>query len=183
MDPAELVKELNNCFIAFDNIIGKYNLEKIKTIGDSYMCAGGIPSPDSDHVYNIILASLEIQQYIIENNKRKADEGLAPWELRIGIHVGPVVAGVVGKRKYAYDIWGSTVNIASRMESNGLPGRVNISADTYELVKDRFECSYRGKIDAKNVGEIDMYFVDRELSYPLNLKNTTIQIQEREIVA
>ncbi len=161
LSPEELVTELNTCFIAFDTIIEKYNLEKIKTIGDSYMCAGGIPSPDKDRVFNIINASLDIQEYILANNKRRADAGLEPWDLRIGIHVGPVVAGVVGKKKYAYDIWGSTVNIASRMESNGAPGQVNISATTYELIKNDFNCSYRGKIYAKNVGEIDMYFVSR----------------------
>ena len=160
LSPEELVEELNACFIAFDEIIGKYNLEKIKTIGDSYMCAGGIPTPDEQQAFNMVNASLEIQEYIIRNNKRRTDSGLEPWDLRIGIHVGPLVAGVVGKKKYAYDIWGSTVNIASRMESNGEPGRVNISASTYELIKDRFTCSYRGKIYAKNVGEIDMYFVD-----------------------
>lgn len=163
MSPQDLVEELNSCFIAFDNIIGKYNLEKIKTIGDAYMCAGGIPVPDKRHAYNIVKASLEIQEYILQNNKRKVEAGLESWDLRLGIHVGPIVAGVVGKRKYAYDIWGSTVNIASRMESNGEPGRVNISATTYELVKDEFECSYRGKIYAKNVGEVDMYFVESEI--------------------
>ena len=139
------------------------HLEKIKTIGDAYMCAGGIPVPDDRHAYNIVKASLEIQEYIILNNKRKVEAGLEAWDLRLGVHVGPIVAGVVGKRKYAYDIWGSTVNIASRMESNGAPGRVNISASTYELVKDEFECSYRGKIYAKNVGDVDMYFVEREI--------------------
>jgi class 3 adenylate cyclase len=92
-------------------------------------------------------------------NEQRILEGLSPWELRIGIHIGPIVAGVVGKKKYAYDIWGSTVNIASRMETNGEPGQVNISAATYELVKDHFDCTYRGKIYAKNIGEIDMYFV------------------------
>jgi class 3 adenylate cyclase/tetratricopeptide (TPR) repeat protein len=163
MTPQDLVEELNKCFIAFDQIIGKYNLEKIKTIGDAYMCAGGIPSPDSRHAYNMVRASLEIQEYIIENNRRKVEAGLEAWDLRLGLHVGPIVAGVVGKRKYAYDIWGSTVNIASRMESNGEPGRVNISASTYEIIKDEFECSYRGKIYAKNVGDIDMYFVEREI--------------------
>ncbi len=168
MTPQDLVEELNRCFIAFDHIIGKYNLEKIKTIGDAYMCAGGIPLPDSRHAYNMVKASLEIQDYILQNNKRKEQQGLEPWDLRVGLHVGPIVAGVVGKRKYAYDIWGSTVNIASRMESNGEPGRVNISASTYELVKDEFECSYRGKIYAKNVGEIDMYFVEKELIVPVN---------------
>ena len=164
MSPRRLVEELNTCFIAFDSIIEKYHLEKIKTIGDSYMCAGGIPTPYKQHAYNIVKASLEIQQYIILNNERKIEAGLEPWDLRVGIHVGPVVAGVVGKKKYAYDIWGSTVNIASRLESNGEPGQVNISASTYELVKDKFICSYRGKIYAKNVGEVDMYFVESEIS-------------------
>ncbi len=163
MSPQELVEELNACFITFDNIIEKYNLEKIKTIGDSYMCAGGIPTPDETHVFNMIEASLEIQRYIVQNNLRREEAGLQPWDLRIGIHVGPLVAGVVGKKKYAYDIWGSTVNIASRMESNGEPGQVNISADTYEIVKEKYKCTYRGKIYAKNVGEIDMYFVGGEV--------------------
>jgi class 3 adenylate cyclase/tetratricopeptide (TPR) repeat protein len=164
MSPQDLVEELNTCFKAFDHIIGKYNLEKIKTIGDAYMCAGGIPSPDDRHAHNMVKASLEIQEYIKQNNKRKVEEGKEAWDLRLGLHVGPIVAGVVGKKKYAYDIWGSTVNVASRMESNGEPGRVNISAATYELIKDEFECSYRGKIYAKNVGEIDMYFVDAVLN-------------------
>jgi class 3 adenylate cyclase len=128
------------------------------------MCAGGIPTPDENHVYNIIKAGIEMQQYILHNNQRRADKGLPPWDIRIGIHVGPIVAGVVGKKKYAYDIWGSTVNIASRMESNGEPGQVNISSTTYEIIKDRYACKHRGKIYAKNVGEIDMYFIEQELS-------------------
>lgn len=165
MNPEHLVEELNEWFMAFDDIVSKYNLEKIKTIGDSYMCAGGIPSPYPGHAYNIVKAGLEIQDHIAAKNKTTKAAGLTPWDLRVGIHVGPLVAGVVGRSKYAYDIWGSTVNIASRMESNGEAGRVNISAQTYELVKDRFICSYRGKIDAKNVGEVDMYFVEREI-YP-----------------
>jgi class 3 adenylate cyclase len=135
MAPQDLVKELNACFMTFDNIIEKYNLEKIKTIGDSYMCAGGIPTPGNDHVLNMIKASLEIKDFMIQANKKRREEGLESWYLRIGIHVGPVVAGVVGKKKYAYDIWGSSVNIASRMESNGEPGKVNISSATYELIK------------------------------------------------
>lgn len=163
MSPQEVVSELNECFIAFDEIIGKYNLEKIKTIGDSYMCAGGIPTLDDDHVINIVRASMEIQQYIIVWNKERVENNLPPWEIRIGINTGPLVAGVVGKKKYAYDIWGGTVNIASRMESNGEPGKVNVSAGTYELIKDKFACTYRGKIYAKNIGEIDMYFVDNEI--------------------
>ncbi|MEO6135036.1 MAG: adenylate/guanylate cyclase domain-containing protein [Ginsengibacter sp.] len=163
MPPQELVEELNTWFMAFDNIISKYNLEKIKTIGDSYMCAGGIPTPDDQHPYNIVKAGLEIQEHIISQNEIRKQNGKAPWDLRIGIHVGPLVAGVVGRMKYAYDIWGSTVNIASRMESNSEAGRVNISAQTYALVKDNFNCSYRGKIYAKNVGEVDMYFVEQEI--------------------
>lgn len=165
MPPHLLVEELNTWFMAFDNIIAKYNLEKIKTIGDSYMCAGGIPTPSENHVYNIVKAGLEIQRHIIRKNEIRKQNGVEPWDLRIGIHVGPVVAGVVGKMKYAYDVWGSTVNIASRMESNGQPGQVNISAQTYELIKDRFNCSYRGKINAKNVGEVDMYFVEKEIGH------------------
>ncbi|MEO6705967.1 MAG: adenylate/guanylate cyclase domain-containing protein, partial [Ginsengibacter sp.] len=164
MPPQILVEELNSWFIAFDNIIAKYNLEKIKTIGDSYMCAGGIPTPNKNHFFHIVKAGLEIQKHIIAKNKIRKENGLDPWDLRIGIHVGPVVAGVVGRMKYAYDIWGSTVNIASRMESNGEPGQVNISAQTYELIKEKFTCSYRGKIHAKNVGEVDMYFVDKEIN-------------------
>jgi adenylate cyclase len=163
MSPQDVVSELNDCFIAFDDIIDKYKLEKIKTIGDAYMCAGGIPTEDDGHVVRIIKASLEIQQWMLSRNKVREQMSLPAWEMRIGINTGPIVAGVVGKRKYAYDIWGSAVNVASRMESNGEPGRVNISAATHELVKHKFACTYRGKIFAKNIGEIDMFFVDREI--------------------
>ena len=178
MSPKELVEELDACFIAFDGIIEKYQLEKIKTIGDSYMCAGGIPTPDATHVLKIVKAGLEIQHYISEYNQKRQEKGLEPWNIRIGIHVGPIVAGVVGKKKYAYDIWGSTVNIASRMESNGEPGKVNISSATYELIKDYYECSYRGKISAKNIGEIDMYFIDHEHTIP-----KTLLLNEKEEIS
>ena len=166
MQPQELVEELSTCFVVFDEIMEKYNLEKIKTIGDAYMCAGGIPTPDENHVENMIRAGIEMRNYALRHNQKRMDAGLVPWEMRIGIHVGPVVAGVVGKRKYAYDIWGSTVNIASRMESNGEPGKINISSSVYELVKDRFVCSYRGKINAKNIGDIDMYFLEGRAGLP-----------------
>lgn len=161
LTPQDLVTELNECFMAFDDVIEKHGLEKIKTIGDSYMCAGGIPVANEDHFINIINAGIEIQEYMQVRNIKRVAMGLPAWELRIGIHTGPIVAGVVGRKKYAYDIWGSTVNIASRMESNGEPGKVNISASTYNLVKDYFDCSYRGKISAKNIGEIEMYFVEK----------------------
>jgi class 3 adenylate cyclase len=162
MSPSELVEELNECFIAFDSIAEKYGLEKIKTIGDSYMCASNLPSDLPDHFYKMIKGGMEMQQFIEGWNAGRLIEGKEPWQIRIGVHAGPVVAGVVGKKKYAYDIWGSTVNIASRMESSGTPGKVNISEFTYEKVKDRFECVHRGKISAKNVGDMEMYYVESE---------------------
>lgn len=172
MSPDELVAELDACFIAFDGIIEKYKLEKIKTIGDSYMCAGGIPVRDDNHIMNMVKAGLEIQQYVADHNSSRIQRGLRPWGVRIGIHVGPVIAGVVGKKKYAYDIWGSTVNIASRMESNGEPGRVNVSNAVFEVIKDQYACSYRGKVSAKNIGEIDMYFIEQKSNGKLNLTRT-----------
>ncbi|WP_336515996.1 adenylate/guanylate cyclase domain-containing protein [Pollutibacter soli] len=159
MSSQEVVAELNACFIAFDDIVEKYRLEKIKTIGDAYMCASGIPTPYDEYLLNMMKAALEIRQVMKQRNSERIKDGFMPWELRIGIHVGPLVAGVVGKKKYAYDIWGSTVNIASRMESNGEPGEINISETLYMLIKDHYHCHYRGKIYAKNVGEIDMYFL------------------------
>jgi adenylate cyclase len=165
MSPQDLVSQLSECFVAFDSIIDKYGLEKIKTIGDAYMCAGGIPSKGEKNTYRIVKAAIEIQQWVEQNNMKRVRNNLEPWDIRIGVHTGPLVAGVVGKKKYAYDIWGTTVNIASRMESNGEPGKVNISAAAYQLVKEDFECVYRGKITAKNIGDIDMYFVDKELDH------------------
>lgn len=163
LTPVELVTELNDYFTAFDDISEKYKLEKIKTIGDSYMCAGGLPTRNNTHPFDTVRAAIEMQQFVIVKNKsRSKDED--HWELRAGIHSGPIMAGVVGKKKYAYDIWGSTVNVASRMESAGEPGKVNISSDTFELVKDKFKCHYRGKVSAKSVGDIDMYFVENEIT-------------------
>jgi adenylate cyclase len=149
--------------------MGKYNLEKIKTIGDAYMCAGGIPTTNDTHPLDAVKAALAMQAYMEKRQREKNITGIAGWELRIGIHTGPVVAGVVGKKKYAYDIWGDTVNIASRMESNGEPGKVNISASTYRQVSEHYQCLYRGKISAKNIGEVDMYFVESKIVSLLNL--------------
>ena len=128
------------------------------------MCAGGIPTEDDNHLLNIIKASLEMQKFISRRNVEKRKMDLPEWNIRIGVNTGPIVAGVVGRKKYAYDIWGATVNIASRMESNGEPGRVNISSATYEMIKGDYECTYRGKIFAKNIGEIDMYFIENEVN-------------------
>ena len=159
--PAEqLVAELDYCFKAFDNIIDKYGLEKIKTIGDAYMCAGGLPMPNQDNAKLAVQAAIEIQDFLEEWNKQKAQEQKPHFEARVGIHTGPIVAGVVGTKKFAYDIWGDTVNVAARMESKGEIKKINISGATYELIKDDFECTYRGMINVKNKGEIAMYFVE-----------------------
>jgi len=160
LTPEQLVAELNQCFLQFDHIIDKHNLEKIKTIGDAYMCAGGIPVANTTNPADVVKAGLEIKAYMDRIKAEREANGQDYWELRIGIHTGKVIAGVVGKNKFAYDIWGDAVNTASRMESSGEPGKVNISGDTFELVKDQFNCVYRGKIKAKNKGDIDMYFVE-----------------------
>jgi class 3 adenylate cyclase len=124
------------------------------------MCAGGLPVKNNTNALDVVNAAIEILSFITTHLAQRAQEGKEQFEIRIGIHTGPVVAGIVGVKKFAYDIWGDTVNTASRLESSGMPGKINISGTTYERIKDSFPCTYRGKIQAKNKGEIDMYFVD-----------------------
>lgn len=161
LSAGELVNEINHCFRGFDQIIEKYGIEKIKTIGDAYMAAGGLPVPSENSIKNTVLAALEMQQFIADRKKQNEIAGKAAFEMRVGIHTGPVVAGIVGVKKFQYDIWGDTVNTASRVESNGEPGRVNISHNTYHYLKDDPDLVFesRGKIAAKGKGEMEMYFV------------------------
>jgi class 3 adenylate cyclase len=159
----ELVSELNYFYCEFDRIIGKYGIEKIKTVGDSYMCAGGLNFTKEFDAANIVLAAFEINDFIQEHMKSQVSDEKPAISMRIGIHTGPVIAGIVGIKKFAYDIWGDTVNVASRMETAGEPGKVNISGQTYELIQDKFNCTPRGKIKVKNKGLVEMYFVESKI--------------------
>lgn len=161
LTPDKLIRELHEVFSQFDWIMEKYGLEKLKTIGDSYMYAGGVPLVNDTHEIDAVLSALEIRSFIDQLNKKKALSGRPVFEIRIGINTGQLMAGVVGKKKYVYDVWGDSVNLASRMESSGEKGRVNISESTYARIKDYFETEARGQIMAKNKGTVNMYFVKR----------------------
>jgi adenylate cyclase len=170
MSPQRLVEEINVCFKAFDTIAEKYQIEKIKTIGDSYMAAGGMANPGQDSLKNTVLAGLEMQAFITQRSIENQQAQLPSFQMRVGVHAGPIVAGIVGVKKFQYDVWGDTVNTASRMESNGAVGKVNISEALYELLKDEddFTFQHRGSIEAKGKGEINMYFVEKMM--PLYLE-------------
>ncbi len=163
MKPHELVQELHNCFSEFDSITEKHGLEKIKTIGDSYMCVGGIPEFIDTHIEDTLMAALEIMNFIEQRYEAKLMEGVPYWRARIGIHVGPAITGVVGSRKFTYDIWGDTVNTASRMESNSESGKINLSDSAYQYLKNNklLQFENRGKIGVKGKGDLEMFFVDK----------------------
>jgi adenylate cyclase len=159
LSPQELVSELHFCFKAFDGIVEKHGLEKIKTIGDAYMAVSGLPMASGAHAHNAARAAIEIRQFIQARKQTNPDS----FDIRIGLNSGPVVAGIVGVKKFAYDIWGDTVNTAARMESNSEPGKINISQSTFALINNDFTCIHRGQLMAKNKGEIDMYFLERDV--------------------
>lgn len=158
MKPNELVHELNEIFKYFDGIVDEYCLEKLKIIGDSYMAGGGFPDESSDHALKVVKAALMMQEYITERNRNS----LYKWPMRVGVHSGNVVAGVIGKNKMTYDVWGTTVNIANRMESNGRPGKVNVSSATFNLIKEQYNCEFHDSLKINEKKKIEMYFVISE---------------------
>ena len=172
LSPQQLVDELHACFSAFDDIITKYHIEKIKTVGDAYLAVSGLPMGNLNHAVDVVNAAIEIRDFMA-NRKKKHEPKVLPFGedlggaetfgVRIGVHSGSVVAGIVGVKKFAYDIWGDTVNTAARMEQNSEAGKINISEVSYQLVKDKFACVYRGEIEAKNKGKLKMYFVERPI--------------------
>jgi class 3 adenylate cyclase/ActR/RegA family two-component response regulator len=160
MSPDELVSQLDECFRGFDRIIEKHDVEKIKTIGDCYMCASGLPTANVDHAIQAVKVAIDMQNFMQGFNSLKKIQGIPPFEIRIGIHSGPVVSGVVGTKKFAYDIWGDTVNITAQMEQKSEPSKINISETTFHKIQHQFETEYRGKIQIKNKTELNMYFVN-----------------------
>ena len=170
MNPEQLIDELDRFFIYFDELVERYNIEKIKTIGDAYMCAGGLPEANRTNPVDVVLAAMAMQTYVkgMQHPNRNNEFGF--WELRIGIHSGSVISGMIGHKKRYFDIWGDSVNIASRMESSGIAGEINITGITYNLIKDFFVCEYRGKMPIKYKGETDMYFV-KEIIPSLSVNN------------
>ena len=163
MTPDELVSSLDSYFEAFDQIIAGSKVEKIKTIGDAYVCVGGVPIANENNPEEVVRLGLKFQQAVFKLKEERERDGRICFDVRIGIHTGPLVAGVIGIKKFAYDIWGDTVNMAARMQQHGEAYQINISEDTYEIIKHKFTCSYRGKVDVQGKGPVSMYFVDKEV--------------------
>ena len=175
MPPKQLVGELHICFKAFDEILGKYDIEKIKTVGDAYLAVAGLPLANPNHAHDIVAAATEIRDFM---QQRKEQLGNETFSVRLGVNTGSVVAGIVGVTKYAYDIWGDAVNIAARMEQCSEDGKINISETTYELIKDKYECEYRGKVEAKNKGNVDMYYlVGQKDTVPLSVSLNSEEVK------
>ena len=156
----QLVRDLDEYFTVFDRIIEKYELEKLKTIGDAYMCVSGIPQEREDHAIRMIKAAIDIRDAVELMFEERSAKGKDAWHIRIGIHSGSAVAGIIGESKFSFDIWGDNVNTAARMESSSEPGKINISETTYQIIQKQVECTFRGKVEAKNKGEMNMYFVE-----------------------
>ncbi len=158
--PEALVRELHECFTEFDRIVASYGVEKLKTIGDGYMCVAGIPNRCIRHAHDMVRAAVDIRSFVSKRRAERIARGEAYWDIRIGIHSGPVVAGVVGLNKFAYDVWGATVNIAARMETASESGRINISRRTHDLIAGEYHCTFRGKIPVRNHEPVEMFFVE-----------------------
>jgi class 3 adenylate cyclase len=172
VSPQELIKELNFCFTKFDEIIEKYSLERIKTIGDCYMAAGGVPSPNRSNALDIVMAALEIQNWMENERKEREKKGGTYWQVRLGIHTGDLVSGVIGISRFAYDVWGNTVNLAARLETGGEVGRVHISESTFQDIQGFFDFEAREPIEAKNIGWVNTYFVQQLKEVYQDAQNT-----------
>jgi adenylate cyclase len=161
MEPASVIDQLDQHFTRFDDIMAKHRLEKLKTIGDAYLAVGGVPEHNRSHPLDAALCALQILDHLSKLNRQREKLHLPAWLARIGINTGPVIAGVVGKHKFTYDIWGNTVNVAERVEAAGVPGRITISEATWQHIKGRFETEPRGAVEVKHKGLVNMYFLNR----------------------
>jgi adenylate cyclase len=161
MEPASVIDQLDQYFTRFDDIMANHRLEKLKTIGDAYLAVGGVPEPNRSHPIDAALAALQVIDHLAKINRQREKLHLPAWQVRIGINTGPVIAGVVGKHKFTYDIWGNTVNITQRVEAAGVPGRISIAESTWQHIKTRFETDARGAVEVKHQGLVNMYYLNR----------------------
>jgi adenylate cyclase len=161
MEPASVIDQLDQHFTRFDDIMANHRLEKLKTIGDAYLAVGGVPEPNRSHAIDAALAALQVLDHLARLNRQREKLRLPAWQVRIGINTGPVIAGVVGKHKFTYDIWGNTVNVAQRVEAAGVPGRISIAESTWQHIKTRFETDARGAVEVKHQGLVNMYYLNR----------------------